>query len=140
MVIEKITGDIFETDSRHIAFAVNVEGINDSGFAGLVTIEIWPEMRYTKVLKLGEAYRHETDDKTYWALVCHSLLENGWEDAPSHLKKCIDEMEVPESEPIAIVKVGAGPVGRAMGADVMALHVAMSASNKRLRVYSLDGS
>lgn len=31
-------GNIMDTDCKHIAFAVNTEGVNDSGFAGSVAM------------------------------------------------------------------------------------------------------
>ena len=37
MVVRTIQEDIFKSDAKHIAFAVNVEGCNDSGFAGQVS-------------------------------------------------------------------------------------------------------
>jgi len=37
MIVDMVRGDIFETDCKYIAFAVNTEGINDAGFAGQVS-------------------------------------------------------------------------------------------------------
>ena len=34
MVVKTIQEDIFNTEAKHIAFAVNTEGYNDAGFAG----------------------------------------------------------------------------------------------------------
>ena len=34
MVVKTVQDDVFNSKAKHIAFAINVEGFNDSGFAG----------------------------------------------------------------------------------------------------------
>ena len=47
MIIEKLQGrDILKSGEKRIAFAVNTEGINDSGFAGMISRKYWPELAY----------------------------------------------------------------------------------------------
>lgn len=47
MVIKTIQEDIFKSEANHIAFAVNVEGFNDAGFAGQVSSQYWNELSYS---------------------------------------------------------------------------------------------
>ncbi len=36
MIKDVITGNIFKTNCKHIAFAINTDGYNDAGFSGQV--------------------------------------------------------------------------------------------------------
>ncbi len=137
MVKAEVKDDIFETEHKHIAFAVNAEGINDSGFAGAVARRVWGEIGCIGPSELGTSYSLVCDGISYHALVCHSLKAGGWDDAPDALKRCLDGLDVPEGETIAIVRVGAGPVGQIQGADPPAMLEAMEASTKTVVVYSL---
>ena len=40
MVVSTENKDIFKTEAKHIAFAINKEGYNDAGFAGAVFSQI----------------------------------------------------------------------------------------------------
>ena len=159
MIKEEIKGNVFESDCDHIVFAVNVEGLNDSGFAGAVTKEIWPELRYRKDCKLGDVYTHlecddgtneEPRDKTFHAVVCHSLstAQGGWSSAPDIILKALNELPIKQHrerdfskgrvyETVAIVKIGDDPVGKVMGADVVAIMGAVDRSSTDVTVYSL---
>ncbi|MDO4962773.1 MAG: hypothetical protein Q4E75_01555 [bacterium] len=44
MIIKTVQDDIFNSEAKHIAFAVNTEGYNDSGFAGQVSDKYWNEL------------------------------------------------------------------------------------------------
>lgn len=46
MIIETKNGDILAGNEKRIAFAINTEGINDGGFARVVTKKYWPELTY----------------------------------------------------------------------------------------------
>ena len=137
MIVDRVKGDVFESAHAHIVFAVNAEGVNDSGFAGVVAQKVWPELAYIGACQLGSLLSLRRDDMTYHALVCHSLARNGWCDAPALIANALDALDIPEGETIAIVAIGAGPVGQAMGADTKAIREAIDRSTKHVTVYSL---
>lgn len=138
MIVDKIRGDIFASSRRHIAFAVNTEGYNDSGFAGQVCRRVWPELRCTGGNLMGEILTREAGEKTYYALVCHSLTPGGWRETPRVVRELFDSLVVPDDEEIAVVLMGSGPVGVMQGADVPAILGAMARSKKRLAVYTRE--
>ena len=71
MIVEvKQEQNILKSGAKHICFAVNTEGINDSGFAGLISRNYWPDLAYIGACKLGTSLTHEKDGVTYHALVC----------------------------------------------------------------------
>ena len=142
MIVSVTNGDIFETEHKHIAFAVNSEGVNDTGFAGFVARHYWPEIAYRAAwfpprrhglvlsMRLGNG-------RTLHALVCHSLSCDGWADTPCHVEQCLKSLPVPAGETIAMVRIGAGPVGRMMGADWEAIERAVEASERPVAIYYL---
>lgn len=136
MIINRVRGDIFEASQKHIAFAVNTEGYNEAGFAGQVSSRIWPKLTNTGGNELGEVLTHKNSSKTYHALVCHSLEPGGWNDTPRVVRECLDKIDVPDGEEIAVVLMGSGPVGMMQGADVEAILAGMQNSKKKLVVYT----
>ena len=64
MIIGLVRGDIFGTPLSNIVFAVNSDGINDSGFAGQVSRRFWPELAYIGPQPLGTVLTR-TNGKTY---------------------------------------------------------------------------
>jgi len=138
MIIDCVRGDIFEADLQHIAFAVNTEGFNDSGFAGVVAKRYWPALANTEPKQLGEVLSREVDSSlTFHALVCHELRGSGWGHAPKHIENCLNSLDVPQDEVIGVVAIGAGMVGRMAGADLFANLGAIARSNKACKVYTL---
>lgn len=138
MVKELIRGDIFSTPDKHIIFAVNVAGDNSDGFASLVAERYWPELIDTGGNKLGEVLVHTSQDKTFYAIVCHSFhYKTGWADAPAIIEKAINDMSFPESEEASIVMIGTGYTGMQLGAPTKEIAEVMKRCNKTLNVYSL---
>lgn len=137
MIVETVHGDVLASPYTHIAFAVNAEGINDDGFAGFVSSKDWPELAYIGPQKLGDILTRQAEGRVYHALVCHSLGEDGWKDTPAIIERCLNKLDVPDGETIAVVKIGGGLVGQMMGADVDANLKAIAQSNKKVVVYSL---
>lgn len=138
MILETIRGDIFESPHKHIIFAVNTEGFNDAGFAGLVAYRYWPELANTGPQIIGTVLSKESDERVFHAVVCHSLSgEPGWNQAPETVRRCLDELDVPEEEVVGAVLVGAGLIGMMSGANPHAIHDAMNNSNRQLKVYHL---
>lgn len=139
MITNQVQGDIFAAPQRHIAFAVNVEGLNDSGFAGKVAERFWPELANIGKNKLGKVLTRKEGEKTYYALVCHSLTKrNGWKTTPKVVRECLDKLRVPKDEEIAVVLMGSGPVGQLGGANVSAIVDAIDAAKKKVVVFTLS--
>ncbi|OGD32028.1 hypothetical protein A3C91_01570 [Candidatus Azambacteria bacterium RIFCSPHIGHO2_02_FULL_52_12] len=136
MIISRVRGDIFAAPQKHIAFAVNTQGYNDAGFAGQVSSRIWSKLASTGGNELGEVLTHKNGSKTYHALVCHSLDSGGWNDTPRVARECLDKIDAPNDEEIAVVLMGSGLVGMMQGADVEAILKGMEQSKKKLVVYT----
>ncbi len=137
MIVDVIRGDVFRTPHSHIAFAVNIQGVNTLGFAGMVSSRFWPELFDTGSRELGEILSHRTKTKTFHALVCHSLGKNGWIQTPEIIEQCLNSIEVPNDEVIAIVLIGGGMMGQKQDADVFANLSGIARSQKKCVVYSL---
>lgn len=140
MIIQAKNEDIFQTEANHIAFAVNTEGINDSGFAGLVSRQGWPELAYIgkenkQEFPLGTVLSKKIGDKTYHALVCHSLVQDWGDNQADVIKQCFDNIES-HNEPIATIAIGTGLVGMLSGADFRQIVVGMHESEKEIVLYS----
>ncbi len=135
MIISRVQGDIFEAPQKHIAFATNIQGYNDSGFAGQVSNRVWPDLAETGGNTLGEVLSYPFGEKIFYALVCHSLDEGGWRNTPKIARECLDQIECADDEEIAVVLMGSGPIGRMQGADVDAILEELEKSKKRLVVY-----
>ncbi len=138
MIVDTIRGDVFQTPYKHIVFAVNTEGYNDAGFAGAVSSRYWPELANTGKKQLGDVLMYTVGDKTFHAIVCHVLnAKEGWYYTPVIVEKCLDQLDVPDGETIAIVLMGAGVVGRMGGADVFSILGGIARSKKKVAVYTL---
>jgi len=96
---------------------VNIEGFNDAGFAGAVSSRCWNQLANTGKKTLGDVLTKNGKDKTFHALVCHSLGGDGWSKTAETVTKCLDSLNVPETETIAIVLMGTGMLGQMGGAD-----------------------
>lgn len=134
MVVKAVKADVFETESRHIAFAINKEGINDSGFAGLVADKYWPEIKYCGEHKIGTVLSKTVGDKTYHALVCHSLHSDWGDHQREIIKECFDK--IPTDEPIATIAIGTGLVGMLSGANFRQIVCGMHDSSKEIILHS----
>lgn len=138
MIASRVKGNIFDTPHKHIAFAVNTEGYNDSGFVGQVSSRYWPQLVNIGKKKLGEVLYHRSGDKTFHALVCHSPRESGgWTKTPEMITKCLDSLDVPDDQVIAILLIGSGLAGQMGGADSSAILRGMEQSKKKVVVYAL---
>ena len=136
MIVNTTYGDVFKTSNKHIAFAVNTEGFNAAGFAGSVS-RYWPKLANTGPKKLGDVISKNGTNKIFHALVCHSLGNDGWEKTAETVTKCLDSLDVPNDETIAIVLMGAGMIGQLGGANVFSILGGMARSKKRVDVYTL---
>jgi len=133
MIIEKLQGrDILKSGEKRIAFAVNTEGINDSGFAGMISRKYWPELAYIGKCELGTVLTKDSDDITFYALVCNSL-RNGWQNQTEVIKKCFDSINTLGS--IASISIGTGEVGILSGANFDEIKKGMELSEKKIILY-----
>ena len=132
MIIKTTSGDILKGNETRIAFAVNTEGVNDSGFAGVISHRFWPELAYIGETKLGTVLTKEVDGVEFFALCCHSL-ENGWNNQKEVITQCFDA--IPGDEPVASIAIGTGLVGVLSGAKFGLIKAGMEASKKRIILY-----
>ena len=133
MIISNKQGnDILEGGERHIAFAVNTEGANDAGFAGMISRKYWPELANIGVCELGTVLTKEVEGVHFYALVCHSL-KNGWKDQKEVIRRCFDAIET--DEPIASISIGTGLIGILSGADFSQIKEGMESSSKEIILY-----
>lgn len=134
MIVDIVKRNVFGSGELEIAFAVNAEGINDSGFAGQVC-QWWPGLANVGPTILGSALSEFRGGVRFHAVCCHSLGRSGWTGAPAHILSALDSIKT--INPIAVVLMGNGPVGQMQGADVMANLSAIARSQKRCVVYYL---
>lgn len=137
MIVGARAGDILTGPERHVAFAVNCEGINGRGLADSIARDFWPELTVTGPVNMGEILSKDMGDtarKVFHALVVYSL-EEGWANVPHHIEACFNALAVPTDEEVASVVMGAGMAGEHTGADPAENLIAMARSNKRIIVY-----
>lgn len=132
MLIKTTRGDILQGKEKRIAFAVNAEGINDSGFAGMISRMFWPELAYVGETQLGTVLTKEVNGVEFFALCCHSL-KNGWNNQKEVIAKCFDA--IPGEKPVASIAIGTGFVGVLSGANFTLIKEGMEASRKEIVLY-----
>lgn len=133
MIIETRRGqDIWNGGNTRIAFAANIEGYNDAGFAGSVAANYWPELADAGKCELGTVMKKEVKGITFYALVCHSLRD-GWKMQTETIKKCFDKID--GDEPVASIAIGTGMIGILSGADFSQIKAGMEASKTKIILY-----
>ncbi len=135
MIVRTIQEDIFKSDVKHIAFAVNVEGFNDSGFAGQVSSQYWKELADIPELKIGTVISKTVGDKIFHALVCHSLHQGWGENQEEIIKHCFDLIPS-NDEPVATIAIGTGLVGKMSGADFGKIVCGMHDSKQQIILHA----
>lgn len=134
MIIKNKQGnDILKGGETRIAFAVNTEGYNDAGFAGMISSKYWPELANCGKCELGTVLTKSVDGITLYALVCHSLEKGGWHNQTETIRKCFDAIET--DEPIASISIGTGMIGMLSGADFGQIKKGMELSKKKIILY-----
>lgn len=133
MIVDtKLGQDVLKSGAKHICFAVNTEGINDSGFAGFISQNHWPKLAYIGECELGTSITQEDNGVFYHALVCHSL-RNGWHNSTEIVRRCFDS--IPTDDEVATISIGTGLVGILSGANFTEIRRGMEASNKRIVLF-----
>jgi hypothetical protein len=135
MIAKAIPEDIFNTDANHIAFAVNTEGYNDSGFAGKVSSKCWPELAICGEHTLGTVLSKKVGNKTFHALVCHSLHKGWGDDQAEIIKECFDKIPS-NGEPVATIAIGTGFVGIMSGANFRQILCGMHDSDQEIILHA----
>lgn len=134
MIIKNKKGnDILKSGETRIAFAVNTEGYNDAGFAGIIAEKYWPELKNIGKCKIGTVLTHTFNGLTFYALVCHSLDRYGWKNQTEIIRKCFDSIKT--DEPIATVSIGQGIIGKLCGANIFQITLGMELSKKKFILY-----
>lgn len=140
MVVRTVQDNVFNSEAKHIAFAVNAEGFNDSGFAGQVSSEYWNELANCGEYELGTVLSKTVGDKTFHALVCHSLCDGWGEKQADIVKECFDKIPA-NGELVATIAIGTGFEGMINGADFRQIICGMHDSHQKIMLhagYTLD--
>lgn len=133
MIIKTKNGDILKGNEKRIAFAVNTDGENNGGFAGMISRRFWPELAHIGETKLGTVLTKKVGGIEFFALCCHSLKKEGWNNQEEVIKECFDA--IPGDEPVASISIGTGPIGVRSGANFDMIKAGMEASKKEIILY-----
>lgn len=133
-ILQQVQGDVLES-GLPIVFAVNSEGINDGGFAGVISRREWPILASIGPCEMGAVLPFPTDKPRLYALVCHSLDSGEWDLAAitAGLDKIADERG--DQDEVAVVWMGRGFVGRLSGVDPEDTRRAVEGSRLRTHLY-----
>ncbi|MBE6138746.1 MAG: hypothetical protein E7173_03280 [Firmicutes bacterium] len=135
MVVKTARDDVLNSEAKHIAFAINTEGYNDFGFAGRVSSEYWNELANCGTHEIGTVLSKTVGDKTFHALVCHSL-QNGWgENQAEIIKECFDKIPS-NGELVATIAIGTGLIGMMSGANFRQIICGMHDSEQQIILHS----
>ncbi len=135
MVVKTVQDNIFNSEAKHIAFAVNAEGYNDSGFAGQVSRKYWNELANCGEHEIGTVLSKTIGDKTFHALVCHSLHGDWGENQAEIIKECFDKIPA-DGDPIASIAIGTGLIGKLSGANFRQIVCGMHDSTQQIMLYA----
>ncbi len=135
MVVKTVQDNIFNSEAKHIAFAINAEGYNDSGFAGQVSRKYWNELANCGEHEIGTVLSKTIGDKTFHALVCHSLHGDWGENQAEIIKECFDKIPA-DGEPIATIAIGTGLIGMLSGANFRQIVCGMHDSTQQIMLYA----
>lgn len=135
MVVKTVQDNIFNSEAKHIAFAVNAEGYNDSGFAGQVSRKYWNELANCGEHEIGTVLSKTIGDKTFHALVCHSLHGDWGENQAEIIKECFDKIPA-DGEPIATIAIGTGLIGMLSGANFRQIVCGMHDFTQQIMLYA----
>ena len=130
--------NILKGESRRIAFAVNAEGQNHSGFVKEVSFKYWSELAKIGKHKIGTVLTYTTPQGiTFFALVCYSINDGwnvGWNKKQDEIiKECFDSIE--GNEPIAAVSIGTECYHKICGSNPSLIQKGMELSEKKIIVY-----
>lgn len=153
MILDIVRGDVLAGDAP-VIFAVNYEGFNDAGFAGVVARRFWPGVESLGRSLPGQVHRHTTADRDFFAVACHGLQSGEWdmEAITAGLDLIAGQMQKAPTAfwPVSLeqahrerhrmpgaVWMGRGLVGGLTGVDPNQVLAAMAQSRLPLNVYYL---
>jgi hypothetical protein len=140
MIVDVKYGKGASDPYKHEAFAVSTDhGNGDGDFIDPFLVRRdWSIIRQ---LKMGEVLSRtvtqgnlfeDTVKKTYYALVCFERSPDGWKDTPEVVRNCLDKIDIPEDEVIAVEMMGTGLEGRMGQADACAIFGGIARSKKKV--------
>lgn len=133
MIIKTSNDNIFNTKAKHIAFAINTEGLNDSGFAGKIS-QNWRDLENCGKNRIGTVISKNINGKMFHALVCYSL-NGGWGDNQAqNIRECFDNIPS-NGEPIASISIGTGFIGKKYDVSLAQIICGMHDSNQKIILY-----
>ncbi len=132
MIIQVQDGDILHNSVRRVAFPINVEGINDTGFAGMIARRFWPELARIGRTECGTVLTKRKDGFEFFALCCRSMHDS-WNNQKDTIKTCFDK--IPGDEPICSISIGQGFLDLLSGADSKQIKDGMEESEKEIILY-----
>ena len=135
MIVNSVKDKIFDTEAKHIAFPINVEGFVDSKMTYSIVNKVWPELYHTGKHELGDVITKISKGKTYHALVCHSTIRGWGEEQRSVIKECFDKIET-DGETIATELMSTGLIATIQGADTEQILLGMQDSANNLELHS----
>lgn len=78
MILDIVQGDVLATEAP-VIFAINYEGFNDSGFAGVVHRRFWPGLAALGRSRPGQVHRHTSHGRIFFGVACHELRSGKWD-------------------------------------------------------------
>ena len=87
MIVNSVKDKLFDTEAKHKAIPINVEGFVDSKMTYSIVNKVWPELYHTGKHELGDVITKISQGKTYHALVCHSTIRGWGEEQRSVIKE-----------------------------------------------------
>ena len=138
MIIKTIKTTKDLKDERHLAFAINEEGIAMAGSAAqALTDKIWPELLEGKKTKLGTIVERQVNGNHFYGICCCYSAIHGWYSNQEELvKQCFDSIDLPNDEPIVALSIGTEVLDVLQGADVEQIYAGLRASKKHIIVYN----
>ena len=124
-------------DERHLAFAINEEGIAMAGSAAqALTDKIWPELLEGKKTKLGTIVERQVNGYHFYGICCYSAIHGWYSNQEELVKQCFDSIDLPNDEPIVALSIGTEVLDVLQGADVEQIYAGLRASKKHIIVYN----
>lgn len=132
MIKDVRIGNILSCSQKHIAFAINTEGLNKSKIAKQVMEIGFHEINDRTFYPMESIITKKIDHKTYYGLVCYST-RTGFYNQTQIIKNCLNKIQTEED--IAIVEIGDDNFEKSLGANKIELKMGMQHSNKNLVLY-----
>ena len=138
MIIDAISGDVFNSPHKHIAFALRITGRKSSSIVEQVDSKFDTGFSSTTDNELGTVVSESKGDMNFHGLVCHGGSGVWWEKAPQSITKALDAIESDDDDIIAVVLMGYGLMSLMSGVDIKKNIEAIHKSKKPCVVYALN--